>query len=167
MRPSFRLAGLTLLSSLAALVAADGLSGQQGVRYAELDHDHHQAMELAYAGGEANLRRAAWSHGHVAYLRPADDVERFECLRTQAQLLKSIGEVEGARYYLELAARQAEEIGDDYGAAMTYIDAGLLALEIDDASRAWQNAQSATVLATGGKMSAEQRREVQNRLGMR
>lgn len=156
-----------LLAGVWLVLAAGELAAQATQRYPELDRSHAEAMELAYSSAPGSLERAVWSHGHVAFLRPADDVERFECLRTQAQLLKAVGYQDGARFYLELAARQAEEHGDAYGAAVTYIDAGALALEMKDASHAWEYAQRATALASTGRMDAGQRREVRDRLGIR
>jgi hypothetical protein len=158
---------MTIVLGGLALLSARHVAAQQTVAYPELDRIHEEAMALAYASAPGSLERAAWSHGHVAYLRPVDDVHRFECLRTQAQLLQAIGETDGARFYLEEAAIQAREIGDDFNAAMTYIDAAILELDAGHDWEAWDLGRQARSIASDGKMEQAQRRAILDRLGTR
>lgn len=130
--------GLFMLSMAGfAMVLAPGVAGQEAGNGPaksdpELDQLHDEAMAVAYSSAKGDLERATWMHGFVAYRRQHDDVRRFECLRIQADLLHAIGYLEGARLYLEEAARHAEATSDPYDAAMTYIDAALLAQEAGD-----------------------------------
>jgi hypothetical protein len=146
------------------LVAIQGLEGQQATTYPELDRMHDEAMALAYTSRPGDLERAAWRHGHVAILRPEDDMERFKCLRIQAELLMAAGYPEGARFHLEEAARQAENAGHAYSAAMAYIDAAILAVEAGDTREARALGVLAYELSSSPRLATAQRSEIRQRL---
>ena len=144
---------LTLPLAGLAIVLAPGVWAQEAVdgqakSDPELDQMHDEAMAVAYSSAKGDLERATWMHGYVAYRRQHDDVRRFECLRIQADLLHAIGYLEGARLYLEEAARHAEATSDPYDAAMTYIDAALLAQEAGESWAAQDFAYRARALVS-------------------
>lgn len=150
--------------AILAVLTAQGLAAQETVRDPELDRLHDEAMALAYGSAPGGLERAAWAHAPIAYQRGPDDAQRFECLRTQAELFGALGYIDGASLYLEEAARQAERTGDTYGAAMTWIDAALLAWDAGNEWKAWTLAVRARELASSSDLDREQRARVLDRL---
>ena len=126
-----------------ALALAQGASAQEMVSYPEVDRMHDAAMTY-YTPSDAG--DAAWRHGRVALLRPADDERRFECMLQQAQLLYAAGFPEASRQHMVEAARQARATGNTLGAAMTYVDAAILAQQSGDDRAALYLADEARAL---------------------
>ena len=169
MRIVHRLGPLTLPLAGLAMVLAPGVAAQDGAdpqakSYPELDRMHEEAMEVAYSSAEGGLESATWMHGYVAHSRPRDDVRRFQCLRTQAELLYGSGYIEASRLFLNEAGRQAEAIGDPYNAAMTYIDAALLAQEAGDRWAARNLADRARSLVSSPEVGVDQRASILDRM---
>ena len=164
MRIATRFAIGALAVGALVIASAEALSAQELVRNQGLDRMHDDAMAPAFAGVPGGIERAAWRHAHVAYTRGEDDVRRFECLRTQAELFEAIGEVDGARFYLVQAARQAETQGAPYDAAMTYIDAAILAQHMGDALEARELAAQARAQFDSPVLDVAQRAEILERL---
>lgn len=123
-----------------------------------------EAMAFAYTGRRSDMAKAATWHAYVVAARPADDPERFDCLRTHAELLKAIGNLDGARAHLEEAARLAESKDRIYDAAMTYIDVALLAVEAEDMWGARRFAWRARVLSGSPRLTEAQQQEILQRL---
>ena len=149
--------GPLTLVGLMVLVPGVGAQEAQTTSYPELDRMHEEAMTEAYSSAEGALERATWMHGSVAFQRPQDDVRRFACLRIQAELLHATGYLEGSRLIVEEAARQAEATGDPFNAAMTYVDAAVLAQEAGDSWAAWDFASRARALVSSPDLDIDQR----------
>lgn len=164
MESSTLLARSTFTLGAAALIAAQGLSAQELVSYPALDRLHDEAMAPAYTAAPGNLERAAWGHASVAFQRAQDDVKRFDCLRTQAELFEALGYVDGARIYLEEAARQAEATGDPFTAAMTWVDAAILAQRTGKRWVAQDLAAKARALVSNPALDLDQRATILDRL---
>lgn len=166
MRPLHRLGGWTLPACGLAMLMAQGITGQdvdqQGTD-PDLDRQHDAAM-AHYASFDGGLEEAAWRHARVAVLRSEDDSRRFECLLQQAQMLDALGHTEASRLYLEEAGRQAEATGDMYGAAMTFVDAAILAQESGDGWSARELAAKARTLVSSPNLDINQRAAILKRL---
>ncbi len=156
------IAGLVMV--VATGVAAQEQRNHQARSYPDLDRMHDEAMTWAYSSVEGDLERATWQHGNVAYSRPTDDARRFECLLIQAQLLHATGYLEGSRLFLEEAARHAEDTGDPYNAAMTYVDAALLAQEAGDSWAIMDLAYRARALVSSPDLDIDQRASILDRV---
>ncbi len=166
MRRLHRLAGWTLPVYGLAMLMAQGVAGQdvdQQVTNPDLDRQHDWAMAY-YTSPEGGLEEATWRHGRVAMLRSEDDARRFECLRQQAQMLYALGNTEASRLYLEEAGQQAEETDDLYNAAMTYVDAAILAQETGDRWGARELAVKARALVSSPSLDIDQRAAILKRL---
>ena len=160
---------LTLPLAGLAIVLAPGVGAQEAVdgqakSDPELDQMHEEAMAVAYSSAKGDLERATWMHGHVAYRRQGDDSRRFECLRIQAELLHATGYLEGSRLFLEEAARHAEDTDDPYNAAMTYVDAALLAQEAGDSWATMDLAYRARALVSSPDLDIDQRASILDRV---
>ena len=167
MRPLHRLGGWTLSVCGLAMLMAQGVAGQdvdqQAASDPDLDRQHDWAMAY-YTSSEGGLEEAAWRHGFVAMLRREDDARRFECLRQQAQMLHTLGHTEASRMYLEEAGQQAEATDDPYNAAMTYVDAAILAQETGDRWGARKLAVKARALVSSPSLDINQRAAILKRL---
>jgi hypothetical protein len=119
-----------------------------------LDHQHDHALAVASGGIPGGIGRALILHGQVVHRRTEDDVRRFECLRIHANLLYHQGHVAAARLYMEAAARQAIATGRDYDAAMTYIDAAILAQDEGVLDAVGDLVQRATLLSGSPRVSS-------------
>jgi len=169
MRRVHRRGLFTLPTAGLAMVLATGVAAQkhgddQARSYPDLDRMHDEAMTLAYSSVEGDLEKATWRHGNVAYSRPTDDARRFECLRIQAELLHATGYIEGSKLFLEEAARQADATGDPYNAAMTYVDAALVAKEAGDRWAARVFASRARALVSSPALDIDQRASILDRV---
>ena len=162
--------GLFMLSMAGfAMVLAPGVWAQEARNGQvksdpELDQLHDEAMTVAYSSAEGDLERATWMHGYVAHRRQGDDSRRFECLRIQAELLNAIGYLEGSRLFLEEAARHAEDKRDPYNAAMTYVDAALLAQEAGDSWAIMDLAYRARALVSSPDLDIDHRASILDRV---
>ncbi|MCH7530272.1 MAG: hypothetical protein IIB36_00750 [Gemmatimonadetes bacterium] len=168
MRPLHRLGAWTLPVCGLAMLMAQGVAGQdvdqQATRwYPYLDRQHDAAM-AHYTPSKGGLEEAAWRHGLVSLLRTEDDARRFECLLQQAQILHALGHADASRAYLEEAAQQAEATGDTYGAAMTFVDAAIVAQETGDGWSARELAGKARALVSSPNLDINQRAAVLRRL---
>ena len=141
-----------------------GVSGQTLFSNPQLDYLHDAAVSLAFGPDTEGLAKAAWAHAGVAHLRQVYDERRFECLRTQADLLHAIGEVDGSRFYLEEAAAQAITEGRVYEAAMTYIDASLAAREAGNENATRQLAKRAWALSSSSSLVPLEREMIVGRI---
>ena len=125
---------------------------------------HDRALTYAYEGTTAELQRATWMHSQVVHLRTADDPRRFQCLRDHANLLYYIGYVDGARVYLAAEARHAANSGDDFDAAMTFVDAAILALEVANIDATRNLAERAALMSTSPRLDREERATILDRI---
>lgn len=130
-----------------------------------LDHQHDAAVAVAYAGTPGALEEAILRHGMVVHQRMHHDERRFECLKSHANLMYYSGRLDGARDYMVAAAEQAAWEGHDYDAAMTYIDAAILAREAGDVGAAVRLAAEASALGQSPRLDAAQRQRIVDRLG--
>ena len=163
MKPGFDLRGWTLGVLALLLVWPAGLRAQ--VSDPILDRMHDDAIALAYGGGPDAIEQAVLMHGQVVHQRTAQDDRRFECLKSHANLLYYHGRLEGALLYMEAAAEQAALEGHDFDAAMTYIDAALLAREAGDLRAVSKLAEHAGALSTSPRLDVAQRTEILGRIG--
>lgn len=167
MRSLHRLSRWTLPAFGLAMLMAQGAAGQevdhQANSYPDLDRQHDSAM-AHYASNDGGLEETAWRHGHVAMLRSEDDTRRFECLLQQAQILHALGHDDVSQLYLEAAAQQAEATGNPYGAAMTYVEAAILAQERAAHRSARELAVKARTLVSSPSLDINQRAEILKRL---
>lgn len=153
-----------ILTVVAATLLAPSLRAQELVRDAHLDRLHDEAMASAYTSLPGGIEKAAWAHAAVAFQRGENDVRRVECLRTQAELFEALGYLDGARVYLEEAAHQAMENGDPFAAAMTYIDAALVAKEAGRTREAVDLGRQARDLVASPSLDITQRAAILDRL---
>ena len=167
MRPLHRLGAWTLPVCGLAMLMAQGVAGQdvdqQATSYPDLDRQHDSAM-AHYNSFGAGLEEATWRHGRVAMLREENDARRFECLLQQAQMLHGLGHDDVSLLYLEAAGQQAEATGDPYNAAMTYVDAAILAQESGDGWSARELAVKARALISSRSLDINQRAAILKRL---
>lgn len=132
---------------------------------AALDRRHDHAMRIAYGSEPGALDRAVIMHGQVAHQRTLRDTRRFDCLKSQAILLHHADHLDAARLYMLAAAEQAAYDGRDYDAAMTYIDAAILAQQAEDFSAVADLAARAAAHASSAHLRAEQRSLILARIG--
>ena len=151
----------TMLLVGLAMILPPGLLAQDA---AELDRMHDWALAAAYEGTSADIQKATWMHSQVVQLRTADDPRRFECLRDHANLLYYIGYVDGARVYLEEAAQHAANTGDDFNAAMTFVDAAILALEAGNIKATQNLAERAALMSTSPRLDRQERATILDRI---
>ncbi|MDH3271511.1 MAG: hypothetical protein OEN56_09280 [Gemmatimonadota bacterium] len=130
-----------------------------------LDRQHDAAIAVAHEGGPGAIEIAVLRHSQVVHERMSHDARRFECLRSHANLLYYSGELQAARLYLEAAAEQAAAQGLDYEAAMTYVDAAILAREAGDVGASLRLSDKATVLASSPRVEDRERTEIRSRIG--
>ena len=160
----FMLSMAAFAMALPAGVMAQEAGPGQAQSDPELDQMHDEAMAVAYSWAKGDLERATWMHGYVAHRRQGDDSRRFECLRIQAELLHATGYLEASRLFLEEAARHAEDTGDPYNAAMTYVDAALLAQEAGDSWATMDLAYRARALVSSPDLDIDQRASILDRV---
>ena len=167
MRSLQRLGKWTLPVCGLAILMAQGLAAQDVnqlvTSYPDLDRQHDAAM-AHYTSVDGGLEEAAWRHGRVAMLRSLNDTRRFECLLQQAQMLDALGHSEASRLYLEEAGQQAETMGDTYGAAMTFVEAAIVAQETGDGLAARGLARRARALVSSPNLDINQRAAILKRL---
>lgn len=132
---------------------------------AALDREHDEAIAMAYGGAPGAIEKAVLLHGQVVHSRALHDARRFECLKSHANLLYYYGRLEGARLYMEAAAEQAAMAGNDYKAAMAYIDAAILAKKAGDLAAARNLADIVVHLSTSPRLEGDERTEILDRLG--
>ncbi len=167
MRPLHRLRKWTLPVCGLAMLMAQGVAAQdtdqQITSHLHLDREHDSAMAhyASYGGG---LEEAAWRHGRVAMLRRTNDARRFECLLQQAQMLYALGHTEVSWLYLDEAGHQAEAMGDSYGAAMTFVEAAIVAQEAGDSVSAHELAATARALVSSPNLDINHRAAILKRL---
>jgi len=132
---------------------------------AQADDLDRQAEELY--GKPSLWRRAAYMHERAASMRAATDPQAYAGYRMAAHLYHAAGSLSEARAAMERAAVQASARGDVVGAANSYVDAGLVALEARQDDRVREFAVKAEALAGSPLLSAEQRRAILERVGYR
>lgn len=130
-----------------------------------LDREHDAAIAVAYDGAPGAIEKALLLHGQVVHDRQLLDTRRFECLKSHANLLYYYGRLEGARLYLEAAAKQAAFEGRDYEAAMTYIEAAIVAKEAGKRATVQRLAEQASALGASERLDPDQRAEILARIG--
>jgi hypothetical protein len=154
----------SLALGAAAILAAQGISAQEAIHNPVLDRMHDEAMAPAYTSAPGSIERAAWGHAPIAFQRGENDVRRFECLRVQAELFGALGYADGARLYLVEAAQHAEATDDPFNAAMTYVDAAILAKDSGASWEAVELAAKARALVSNQELDLNQRAEILDRL---
>lgn len=164
MKPSHpRVELLAALATCACLLPTAVLAQQHS--NPALDRQHEQAVAIAYGGAPGALEQAVLLHGQVVHQRTRNDAQRFDCLKSHANLLYYYGRLDGARLYMEAAAQQAAEEGRDYDAAQTYIDAALLAREAGTLGAMRDLARRAVDLSGSPRVDRGQRAEILARVG--
>ena len=173
MRLVHQLGRWTLFPACLALVQVSGAAGQdpaflQSPNGWELNRMHDEALAptyLTYLTTDAGvLEKAAWLHGRVADLRQEYDARRFHCLETQAHLLHAIGHLEGSQGYMVEAGEQAQATGDMFSAAMTYLDAALVAQEAERGFDARDLAYRAWTLSSSPGLERKERKQILTRI---
>lgn len=158
------LAGLALAFPWGA--AGQGAHDHVAIRYGDLDQMHEEALAGAFSSHAfaADLEEAAARHQKVAMLRPANDVRRFDCMAAQGYLLHAVGDLQGSQWFLESAARHAQATGEAFNAAMTYIDAAMVAREAEDLTHAIYLVARAKRLASSSLLQPAERNLVLARI---
>lgn len=159
MKLTYAISALTVTALLLPSSIAAQLSD------AALDRKHDEAIAMAYGGAPGGLEKAVLLHGQVVHSRAAHDDRRFDCLKSHANLLYYYGRLEGARLYMEAAAEQAAMTGNDYDAAMAYIDAALLAKKAGDIAAVRYLADIVVRLSMSPRLRGVERTEILDRLG--
>lgn len=154
-------------TSMLALATAALLLPNAAVAQSDpvLDREHDAAIAVAYGGAPGAIEQAVLRHGQVVHDRQLLDARRFECLKSHANLLYYYGRLEGARVYLEAAAEQAAFEGRDYEAAMTYVEAAMVAKEAGRIDAVRELAHQASLLASSDRLEAAQQAEILARIG--
>ncbi len=157
--------GATVLALVAVAVLLPATALAQQLSDPVLDREHDEAVAVAYGGTPGAIEQAVFRHGQVVHQRMRHDERRFECLKSHANLLYYYGRLNGARLYMEAAAEQAVAEGQDYDAAMTYIDAAILAKEAGDVRAVQDLANRAMQLGSSPRVPSDQRSEILARIG--
>lgn len=163
MKPIQTSSSAILALAAAALVLPYTLAAQSSDPI--LDREHDAAIAVAYGGAPGAIEKAVLRHGQVVHDRTRLDARRFECLKSHANLLYYYGRLEGARVYLEAAAEQAAFEGRDYEAAITYIEAAIVAKEAGKRATVVRLASQASLLSASERLDPEQRAEILSRIG--
>lgn len=163
MKPVGTMGRAMLALAVAALLVPTSVAAQ--LSNPALDRQHEAAIAVAYGGAPGAIEKAVLLHAQVVHKRMANDARRSECLRSHANLLYYYGRLEGARLYMEAAAEQAAFEGHDYDAAMTYIDAAILAKKAGDYGAVMKLASQADVISSSARLDPEQRAAIRTRIG--
>jgi hypothetical protein len=136
---------------------------------ARRDPDLVRARELR-AAAEAlfesprEWRKVARLMEASASMRPADDVEAYECLRYAANVRAALGEHRHSRRLLARAAEHALARGAVLDAADAYLAAAVSAAEQQKAGEATRYAEKVRLLAMSPLLSAAQSRALLERI---
>jgi hypothetical protein len=129
---------------------------------ARADALHAKAEQ--YAGSLRAYRKVARLHEEAAALRPSNDPQAFDCLRTAALLRYYSNDRRGGADAMERAAELATLRGDVIGAANAYIDAAVIAGELRQGPRMTALVEKADLLTTSPLLSDAQRLELRGRI---
>ena len=101
----------------------------------------------------------------AARLRPANDAQAVTDLFVAAGAYKTGGNTISARWAAQDAAKRAYKDGDVYRAAVAYIAAVRLSIELHDPDGAFFNMEHAKRLAGSPRLTAQQKRDIFRQLG--
>jgi hypothetical protein len=119
----------------------------------------------ALYGSPKTWRQAAYLHQISASLRPMEDMRGVRSLTMAANLFYALGDGPSARSAMETAANYAAWRGEIAQAALAYVDAGYMALELGNRGKANQLGLKAQHFAQSPLLTETQRSEINRRLG--
>ena len=120
---------------------------------------------IALYNSPKQWRQAAYLHQIAASLRPLGDVRGISSLTMSANLLYALRDLASARMVMEHAGDYAWQRGEFGRAAIAYVDAGYIALEMGNRGRAEQLGRKAQAIAQSPFMSADERALIKRRVG--
>ena len=124
-----------------------------------------EAIALQTKTQDSDWIRTAQVLEQAAKLRPARDAQAVADLISAASAYKIAGKLTPARWAAQDAAKRAFKIGDVYTAAVAYIAAVRLSVDLNDPDGASLNMEHAKQLAESPKLTPAQKRSLFIQMG--
>ena len=164
----FPVAAGTLVAALALPAAASAQQQLDPVRVtaiatARADSLHARA-DRHEISTMRDFRKVARLHEQSAELRGEDDARGFECLQVAAHIRHGAGDFRRAADNMERAAQLAAARGDVMNAAVSYIDAAYIAVDLKQGARVREFTRAARLLTESPLITAAQRVQLLSRI---